>query len=157
MAWDEWERLKAESAERNTTHMRLNGLDDGNGGRGGAGTGSESGTRGDLRVSQKSLAALGDAAYQLFGHLERDGKHAKAASASAATGLKADFDVGRALSHVVDRWEAQVRTVLDACAHISNHLEYSNTAHRKDDEHALTAISKISELDAGFDDRDQRR
>ncbi|NUK21502.1 hypothetical protein HRW14_03105 [Streptomyces lunaelactis] len=153
MAWDEWEQLKADAAGQQSTQMRLNQLDDGNGGRGGPGTGGEA----DLKVNQKSLAAIGDEAHKLFVRLETDGKHAKSSSEKAATGLKADFEVGGALAHVAEHWDAQVRTLLDACAHISNHLEFSNKAHRNDEERALIAFSKISELDAGFDDRDQRR
>ncbi|MFI1398338.1 hypothetical protein [Streptomyces sp. NPDC020681] len=85
MTWDEWEQLKADTAGQNTTQMRLNQLDDGNGGRGGPGTGPAGETHGDLQVSQKSLAAIGDEAYKLFDRLERDGKHAKTTSTSAAT------------------------------------------------------------------------
>jgi hypothetical protein len=150
VAWAEWEQLKTEAADRSGTRMRLNQLD-------GGGSGSGGDTQGDLRVNQKSLAAVGNAAFKLFDHLGRDGKHAKAASDSAASGLKADFELGGALAHVVTRWETQVRTLQDACAHISNHLEFTDKTHRADDEHALSAISKISDLESGFDDRDERR
>ncbi|MGW1492165.1 hypothetical protein [Streptomyces sp. NPDC002402] len=154
MAWDEWEQLKAKAAAQGSALMQLNQLDDGNGGRGGPGTGQQDAT---LQVNQKSLAAIGDEAFKLFGRLERDAKHAKAASSSAAGSMREDFSIGAALAHVVEKWDSQSRSVLDACAHISNHLEYSQKAHRNDDERVLSAISSIAKLDDGFDDRDRRR
>ncbi len=70
--------------------------------------------------------------------------------------MKGDFSIGGAMAHVAEKWESQVRSLLDECAHISNHLEYSKKTHADDEERFLSAFSKISQLEAGFDDRDNR-
>ncbi|MFJ3722845.1 hypothetical protein ACIPYQ_09780 [Streptomyces sp. NPDC090045] len=42
--------------------------------------------------------------------------------------MKKDFALGAALSTVADKWHDQLGTLLDACAHISNHLDYTQNA-----------------------------
>ncbi|MEU7607462.1 hypothetical protein [Streptomyces sp. NPDC041003] len=46
--------------------------------------------------------------------------------------MKKDFALGAALSTVADKWHDQLGTLLDACAHISNHLDYTQNAHAED-------------------------
>jgi len=145
---DEWSRLVSAAAERKSTQMRLNQADGGGGG-GGA-------PQGDLTVKQKDLAAIGDAAFTLHGRLVKDGDHARASSYSAAAALKKDFEIGGALDHVTTRWKEQLRTLTDACAHISNHLEYSNKAHANDEQHFSGLFNSLAKLDEGFDERTQR-
>ncbi|MGW6360339.1 hypothetical protein ACWFR5_35550 [Streptomyces sp. NPDC055092] len=150
MAWDEWEQLKAQAAEKHSAKMQLNQLAPEPGGGGGN-------TQGDLQVSQKELAAVGDAAYKLhqdFGHYS---DHARIASMKAAGGLKSQgFEIGGALDHVAEHWVDQVQSLLDATAHISNHLDYTKGAHAKDEVYIAGTISSISELDKGFDERKDR-
>ncbi|MFJ4961451.1 hypothetical protein ACIP6P_03165 [Streptomyces sp. NPDC088729] len=148
MAWDEWEQLKAGAAERQPTQMRLNQLPPEPGGSGGGGR------QGDLEVHQKDLAAIGDAAFELHQNFERVSDHARAASQKAAGGLASQgFALGRALDHVASRWVDQSRSLLDATAHISNHLDYSQGAHAGDEVHIAGTISSISTLDTGFNER----
>ncbi|MFD9032021.1 hypothetical protein ACFVZW_12845 [Streptomyces sp. NPDC059567] len=140
---DEWAGIRSAAAEK-AVSTRLNQLPaDGGGGSGGTGR---------LRVEQADLAAVGDAAFTLHQRLDTDGDHAKANTYAAAGSLKTDFALGAALSTVADKWNEQVGTLLDACAHISNHLEYSKKTHA-DDEYWIATRFKFEQLDKGFEER----
>ncbi|MER5461938.1 hypothetical protein ABT010_14850 [Streptomyces sp. NPDC002668] len=68
----------------------------------------------------------GNSAHGLFSGLDSGGKHASAASETAGTSLKGDgFTSGTALTEVNKVWETQVKTLVQACAHISNHLDHT--------------------------------
>ncbi|MCX4695856.1 hypothetical protein OG447_26185 [Streptomyces sp. NBC_01408] len=142
---EEWAELRS-AAATNQTAMRLNQLDPGGGGG--------AGPQGDLVVTQTDLAAVGDAAFKLRHRLGTDGDHAKASTHEAASSLKKDFALGAALSTVADKWHDQVGTLLDACAHISNHLDYTQKAHAGD-EHWIATQFKFAQLDKGFEERAQ--
>lgn len=123
---DEWRAEKAAVA------MRLNQAGSGGGGGGGSASGKGSA---DYVVVDDELGDIGHAAYGLFNGLESGGKHANAASEAAGSGLKSDgFDSGAALSEVNKTWETQVKTLLQACAHISNHLDYTKSSNKAQDE-----------------------
>ncbi|MFF9015254.1 hypothetical protein ACF09C_20100 [Streptomyces sp. NPDC014870] len=127
----EWSGLKKAVADRDS-RMRLNQLP------------SESGSGGpaDLSVNQDRLGAIGGAAYALHGRLVKDGNHARTTTEAAATGLSSTgFRTGAALTTVQDTWRSQLNTLLDACAHISNHLDYSAAQHAKDDEDIRASLS----------------
>jgi len=47
-------------------------------------------------------------------------------------------------------------SLLDACAHISNHMDYTKNAHAGDEHHIYSTVSSISTLDEGFTERTQR-
>ncbi|MEY7975595.1 hypothetical protein AB8O53_04550 [Streptomyces pilosus] len=118
---DEW-------ASARTAAMRLNGT----GGDGGAK--AEPGTA-DYVVEDDELGDIGHAAFGLFNGLDSGGKHAAAASETAGTGLKGDgFASGAALTEVNKTWERQVRTLLQACGHISNHLDHTKKSRKADDD-----------------------
>ncbi|MFE9803780.1 hypothetical protein ACFYP6_33825 [Streptomyces goshikiensis] len=140
----EWADLKSAASDRQTA-MRLNQLEPGGGGPG---------PQGDLELDHQDLAAVGDAAFKLRQRLHTDGDHAKASTQEAAGSLKGDFALGAALSTVADKWDEQVGTLLDACAHISNHLDYTQNAHAGD-EHWLATQFKFAQLDKGFEERAQ--
>ncbi|MFE5214421.1 MULTISPECIES: hypothetical protein [Streptomyces] len=145
MAWEEWEQLKAQAADRHSTRMQLNQYPADQGG------GS---TQGDLVVGHKDLEQVGHAAHDLFGHFTTYSGHARVASEAAAGGLKGEgFALGGALEHVTERWSEQTKSLLDACAHISNHLRYTKNQHAADDSYIAGAVSSIATLDKGFDDR----
>jgi hypothetical protein len=57
------------------------------------------------------------------------------------------------LEHVTEHWGDQVRSLLDATAHISNHLDYTKNAHAGDEVHIANTLSSIATLDKGFDER----
>ncbi|GAB1329187.1 hypothetical protein ACE1SV_35260 [Streptomyces sennicomposti] len=148
MAWDEWEQLKAQAASRHSTRMQLNHIpnDPGNG------VG-----QGDLVAGHKDLETVGKAAHDLFNHFTDYSGHARVASEAAAGGLKGEgFALGGALEHVTQRWSEQTKTLLDACAHISNHLRFTQNQHTADESFIAGAVSRIATLDKGFDDRKGR-
>lgn len=148
MAWDEWEQLKGEAQRRQqgSTHTQLNQLADPGGGG--------SNPQGDLRVSQSDLAAVGNAAYELHQAFEHYSDHARISSMKAAGGLKSEgYEIGAALDHVAEHWVDQVQSLLDATAHISNHLDYTKGAHAGDEVYIAGTLSSIAALDKGFDER----
>ncbi|MFJ7127401.1 hypothetical protein [Streptomyces sp. NPDC098101] len=149
MAWDEWEQLKTEAADKQSTGMQLNRVPDE--GPGGAAPG------GDLKVGQDALAAIGDSAFRLFDNLGKHGRDAWSVSQSAAKDLSTQgFALGGALDHVQERWEKQLKTLLDACAHISNHMDFTQNAHAGDEHYVYGIVSSITTLDEGFTERTQR-
>ncbi|MFE3717819.1 hypothetical protein [Streptomyces cyaneofuscatus] len=136
---DEWGELK-DAAE-----MRLNQV----GGSGGSGPGERSA---DYVVSDDDLGDIGHAAFSLFNSLESVGKHAKAASETAGKNLKGDgFDTGAAFTEVIGTWEKQVKTLLQACAHISNHLDYSKESRKADDKQVGAQLRNIGPVAPGAD------
>lgn len=151
MAWDEWEQLKAEAAQRHATGMQIDHLPPDGGSSDGGGNSKTS--FGDLKVGQDDLAAIGDRAFQLFDKLGTQGKVAEASTGSAATDLKTQgFALGDALDRVDQQWQKQLRSLTEACAHISNHMEFSGKVHQGNEYHVIGLVSSIAELDKGFDE-----
>ncbi|MER7465505.1 hypothetical protein [Streptomyces sp. NPDC097981] len=104
------------------------------------------GGSGDLELNQDHIGAIGSEAYKLHSRLQTDGKHAATASAEAAGALtKESFASGAALAKVNATWESQVKTLVAACANISNGLNYSLSSHAKDEQqlHADFTASAI--------------
>ncbi|MFI8520884.1 hypothetical protein ACIGEZ_24105 [Streptomyces sp. NPDC085481] len=119
---DEW------AAEKAAVAMRLNKADS-------AGGSTPAKGSADYVVEDDDLGEIGHAAYGLFNGLEPAGKHANTASETAGTSLKGDgFDSGAALTEVNRTWGTQVKTLLQACAHISNHLDYTKKSTKADDD-----------------------
>ncbi|MFH9722408.1 hypothetical protein ACH4M4_05530 [Streptomyces sp. NPDC017254] len=134
----EWASVR--SASTANVSMRLNQLAPEPGGGGGGNA--------DLSVDQDKLGAIGSAAYALHGRLAKDGNHARTNTTDAATGMSSHgFATGSAMSTVQETWSSQLNTLLDACANISNHLDYSAASHAKEeaDIQAALAASKINE------------
>ncbi|MEU3185943.1 hypothetical protein ABZ707_17330 [Streptomyces sp. NPDC006923] len=133
---DEWATART-SATANVS-MRLNQVPGDPGGGGSV----------DLSVNQDKLGSIGGAAYELYDRLTADGNHARASTSDAATMLTASgFLTGAAMRTVHDTWNSQLQTLLDACANISNHLDYSAASHAKEEEkiQAALAASRINE------------
>lgn len=105
-------------------------------------------------MASEDLAAIGDEAFDLYQRLNQDGDHAQSSTYKAGRDLKRDFELGVALETVADKWKSQVDTLLQACGHISNHLDYTKKAHADDEHHIGTTFSVI-ELYVGFDERTQ--
>lgn len=132
MAWDEWEKLKTQAAERQSASMRIDHVEPVGGG---GGTGP-----GDLVAHQDDLGAVGHEAYILFDKLSKEadvpvtGKSGSGSTSQAAAALKShSFATGGALEKTAEMWTSQVKSVLQACAHISNHLDYTKKRHSSDD------------------------
>ncbi|MGP3686374.1 hypothetical protein ACTVZO_16990 [Streptomyces sp. IBSNAI002] len=121
---EEWSAARATAAAN--VSMRLNQVpvDPGGGGGGGG-----------LDLNQDHIGAIGSEAYKLHSRLQTDGKHAATSTAEAAGALtKENFASGAALSKASTVWESQVKTLVAACANISNGLNYSLSSHAKDEE-----------------------
>ncbi|MEV0126052.1 hypothetical protein AB0I16_31665 [Streptomyces sp. NPDC050703] len=150
MAWDEWEQLKSQAADRQPTHMQLNQVEPGTGGS----TAPDPASYGDLRVSQGDLAKIGDHAFTLYDRLWKEGRGALSGSDKAAADLTGQgFALGSALQHVSTRWEEQLTSLRDACAHIANHMRVTKKLHADDEHYIRRQMSSIDMLDAGFDER----
>lgn len=135
---EEW--ASARSASTSGVSMRLNQVAPESGGSGNA----------DLSVDQDKLGAIGSAAYALHGRLAKDGKHAEASTGEAATQLSGHgFLTGSAMSTVQRTWSSQLSTLLDACANISNHLDYSAASHAKEEQDIKAALA-ASRIDQYF-------
>ncbi|WP_060905482.1 hypothetical protein [Streptomyces scabiei] len=135
----EWAELRAAAAER--TAMQINSAPATGGGGGGGAQG--------LVVNRDDLGAIGNEAYDLLGRLGKEGDIARPSTFEAATALtNGNFVSGSAVLKVHDFWQTHLRTLLDACAQISNHLDYSKAQHAKDEvkiEGELTRISVLTE------------
>ncbi|MEV3869935.1 hypothetical protein [Streptomyces sp. NPDC049906] len=135
---EEWAELRAAAAQR--TAMRLNSA----AAQGGGGGGTS-----DLVVNRDDLGRIGNDAYDLRTRLSKDGDHARTTTFDAAIALtNGEFASGSALLKVNDRWNTHVKTLLDACSQISNHLDYTKALHSKDDVRIggeMTSISKLTE------------
>ncbi|WP_416986081.1 hypothetical protein [Streptomyces sp. T028] len=154
MAWDEWEQLKSDALQRrqDTTQMRLNSVDAGSGGT--YGPFVLPSKYGVLKASQTDLAAIGKSAHTLYNELWDKARVAVPGSDSAAVDLtKQGFALGAGLQHVSTRWEEQLKSLMDACAHITNHMHRTKTLHAGDDDYIARQTSSIALLDAGFDER----
>lgn len=136
----EWAALRAESSQR--VDMRLNSVPAEGGSSGGP-------ANADLAVNQDNLGAIGHDAYEVRTRLSKDGDHARPTTFDAAIALtNGNFTSGSALMKVHDRWQTHMKTLLDACAQISNHLNYTKSAHSKDDVQIggdLISVSKLND------------
>jgi hypothetical protein len=135
----DWAQLR-EAASAKRAAMQIDSVPtEGGGGGGGK----------DLVVHRDDLGAIGNDAYDLLGRLAKDGDHARVSTFDAATALtNGNFASGSGLLKVHDNWQTHLRTLLDACAQISNHLDYSKARHAKDEakvEGDLTRISVLTE------------
>ncbi|MEU8032613.1 hypothetical protein AB0C13_28920 [Streptomyces sp. NPDC049099] len=137
MAWEEWERAKAATAQGGA-RMQLNQ----------AGLGGSDDA--DLVVHEDDLGAVGHEAFVLHGELSKkadiaaagSGRHASGSTMQAAAELKSShLGLGSELETTVEIWTSQVKHVLQACAHISNHLDYSKKLHARDDARIAADIS----------------
>ncbi|MGW1321553.1 hypothetical protein ACWD64_03405 [Streptomyces antibioticus] len=132
---DEWAQLVSEARQRPSQGMQLNQLEAASGGAAG-----QAGT--DLVVRQDDLGAVGHEAFVLHGEL-----HEKVDIVGASADRNGEGSTARAAREFADRnltmggelyttlsvWDSQVKTVLQMCAHISNHLDYSKKLHANDD------------------------
>ncbi|MFI6929932.1 hypothetical protein [Streptomyces sp. NPDC050287] len=137
MAWEEWEQLKADVAERQPTQMQLNQLPADGGGSSGGGP--------DLVVHDDELGKLGNMAYDLKERFRVDADLARPTTFTASNDLFNDgLDMGSALLELHDAWNTQQQTLKEACAHISNHLDFTRAQHAKDDVNVVTGMRNLA-------------
>ncbi|MEU9847459.1 hypothetical protein [Streptomyces sp. NPDC047985] len=139
---DDWSRIKLQVQERHSENMRLNSA-------GSTPAGSGAGGEADLVVHQDDLGAVGNEAFRIHGELRKRSDIAGAGmdkgeagtTAQAAAELQArNFSAGAELYTTLEAWTSQVKTVLQMCAHISNHLDYSKKAHAKDESEIAASL-----------------
>ncbi|MFJ8847183.1 hypothetical protein ACIRFF_30290 [Streptomyces cyaneofuscatus] len=129
MAWDEWEQAKARAQQ--DASMQLNQVAPERSGGGG--------DNGDLIVHNDVLGALGNLAYGLRQQFSTASDHARQNTFDASIQLFNDgLDMGSALTELHDAWNTKSGTLKQACAHISNHLDYSRAEHAKDEVKIVT-------------------
>jgi hypothetical protein len=148
MAWEEWEELKG---KHERTSMQLNSVpeDDGTGG-----PHAMPSQTGDLRVGHGDLVKIGKKAHELYNQLWDRARVSISSSDSAASNLsKQGFALGNGLKHVSNRWDEQLKSLMDACAHITNHMQVTKKVHAGDERYIRRQVSSIDALDAGFDER----
>lgn len=134
---EEWAGLVSAAKERQQpVGVRLNQLEPGSGS-------SSGGSQHDLVVTQDDLGAVGHEAFRLHGELRKKADIAgaggdKGGSGSTALAAKELSDrnltMGGELYTTLSVWDSQIKTVLQMCAHISNHLDYSKKSHANEDE-----------------------
>ncbi|WP_327735667.1 hypothetical protein OG749_19510 [Streptomyces nojiriensis] len=128
---EEWSAARATATAHVTMRLNQAPADPGGGGGGG-----------DLDLNQDHIGAIGSEAYKLHTRLQTDGKHAATATAEAAGALtKEAFASGAALLKANSVWESQVKTLVAACANISNGLNYSLASHAKDEQQLQADLS----------------
>ncbi|MFJ9678332.1 hypothetical protein ACIRP2_09785 [Streptomyces sp. NPDC101194] len=139
---NDWAQLKSEVQERHSAAMRLNTA---------GATSTGGGGEADLVVHQDDLGAVGNEAFRIHGELRKRSdiagagmnKSGAGTTAQAAAELQAqNFSAGSELYTTLEVWTSQVNTVLQMCAHISNHLDYSKKAHAKDDEEIAASLRR---------------
>ncbi|GAB2793052.1 hypothetical protein ACWGJ2_08825 [Streptomyces sp. NPDC054796] len=95
----------------------------------------------DLVVHDDELGALGNLAHDLRQKLSTDADHARQTTFDASIELFNDgLDMGSALTELHDAWNTKLGTLKEACAHISNHLDYSRAQHAKDEDKIATQM-----------------
>ncbi|MGA5321845.1 hypothetical protein ACPCIU_15570 [Streptomyces seoulensis] len=153
MVWQEWENAKAGAREAREARTQLNGV-------GAAGADDH-----DLVVHQDDLGGVGHEAFVLHGELKKKAdiagagldKDGSGSTMRAAATLKSHhFGLGGELETTVEIWTSQVKHVLQACAHISNHLDYTKKRHTAEDAKIVADLSgrsgpvPVSDLDKDF-------
>ncbi|MBD0743974.1 hypothetical protein [Streptomyces sp. CBMA152] len=100
----------------------------------------------DLILKYDDMGKIGHAAFLLHQHLSSAGKHAQPGTEAAAKSLGSDgFATGTALAKAGEGWQGQLQVLLDACAQISNHLDYSVKSSDQDD-HAIAAQIRVATI-----------
>ncbi|WP_225804787.1 hypothetical protein [Streptomyces sp. NK15101] len=129
---DDWAAVMSASRDRQSAGTRINSA-----GPEGAGSGPM-----NLVVTQDDLGAVGHEAYLLHEQLRKGADIAGAGSDKSGAGSTAQaarelssrhMTMGGELLTALSVWDSQVKTVLQMCAHISNHLDYSKRSYAQND------------------------
>ncbi|WP_431772813.1 hypothetical protein [Streptomyces cucumeris] len=138
----EWTELMSAARAQQSASMRLNQAISGPGSTSTAG-------KADLVVTQDDLGAVGHEAFRLHEQLRKKADIASAGSEKTESGSTAraakefsthQLTMGNELLNTLSVWGLQVKTVLQMCAHISNHLDYSRKQHERDDKRIAASL-----------------
>ena len=136
---EEWSDLVRSSQERQSTGMQLNQA-----------TTPDTAPSGssyspDLVVHDDQLGKIGNVAASLFRQIQKEGDEAREETFDAATSLTGqEVDMGAGLLAVHDAWNTQTGTVKEACAHISNHLDFTRKSHGQDEDKIRTEMRDVA-------------
>ncbi|MEU6732305.1 amino acid ABC transporter permease [Streptomyces physcomitrii] len=111
MAWDEWERLKTEAAERHATGMRLDGLP------GEPARSKPGGGEPDLLVSDAPWTSAAQVAGELRTSTNRGLTELRSSDKGIGGGTEG-FDCTAALQRIQPSWEARLEAVREECDHL---------------------------------------
>ncbi|OEU97397.1 MULTISPECIES: hypothetical protein [Streptomyces] len=134
----EWSALKSGPDATDSTAMQLDQATSPDTGPGG---GSRMDGSGWLLLERDDLGRVGHAAYTLWRKLRTSadlsgstgGKGAGATERAASQLTAHSFLLGTELARTAKFWTSQVDTVLQGCAHISNHLDFSKEYQGEED------------------------
>ncbi|MGI5350376.1 hypothetical protein ACQEU8_19685 [Streptomyces sp. CA-250714] len=110
------------------------------------------GYRPGLVVRQDDLGKVGSDAYTLYRKLKSGAdirgkgldKEGKSACERAANELaRGDFDMGDQIRTTLRIWDSQLNTLLQACARIADHLDYTKKAHARDEVDVMDSMRQI--------------
>ncbi|MEU8827001.1 hypothetical protein [Streptomyces sp. NPDC048636] len=134
---EEWNHRKSEATDQQPVHTQLNQAK-------GSGDGSGKTPDGDLVVRDDQLGKVGDMGRDLRGRLSTYGDHARQNTFDASIELFNDgLDTGSALTELHDAWNTKLQTLKEACALISNHLDYTRATHREDEHKIVTGMTNL--------------
>jgi hypothetical protein len=110
MAWNEWEQIKAEGAQRQLTQLQLNRLDGGPGVSGGAG-----GTPDFVSTPAQKKAAANTIETELEPDTKKATEHADETTGTTIRGFDG-WDTAVGLKKVATTWDQQVKALMGRLA-----------------------------------------
>ncbi|MFF0745558.1 hypothetical protein ACFYVL_34670 [Streptomyces sp. NPDC004111] len=130
MAWEEWEQLKAATAEQHTTQMQLNQVDPGVGGN----TGTLVANKAAWAKAGQDVGSLREGIGQALGKLS-DGQNGLGADAGCETAA--------AQKEVHTSWERYVKSVNKRCESLAGLLTKVGNDQVRTDQEVRTEIGKL--------------
>ncbi|MFG3252449.1 hypothetical protein [Streptomyces sp. NPDC048172] len=103
------------------------------GSAGSTGKGLGAGYRPGLVVHRDDLGKVGNAAFTLHSRLRKGADSGNSCERAASALVRGNLGMGDELRTTLRLWDSQVRTLLQACARISDHLDFSRKAHARDE------------------------
>ncbi|MFQ6148411.1 amino acid ABC transporter permease [Streptomyces seoulensis] len=117
MAWDEWERMKADAAQRRSAGMRIDHLADMDGGS----SGGSGGSGPDLKASKGPWTKASGAAHELRASTDSGITDLKTAHEEVKGGTDG-FTSAAALNEILPTWEKRLTSVRDECDRLNGAL-----------------------------------
>ncbi|MEV0775081.1 hypothetical protein ACIBLA_17720 [Streptomyces sp. NPDC050433] len=136
MAWDEWEGLKADAADRSSTQMRLNQTPADPGGEGGNPFSSDS-----LKSDKKAWVKAGEGVTGLKADIGK--ALTTLENAQAGLGDTTGCQSAAAQKELYDSWKKYVSDVSDRCGALGGLLERAGHDLQKSDQSVLADLDQL--------------
>ncbi|MEN8651218.1 hypothetical protein ABCR94_11380 [Streptomyces sp. 21So2-11] len=133
MAWDEWEQLKADAAERSSAQMQLNQVDPG-----GAPAGAPSG---DLKSDKKAWVQAGEGVTGLKGGIGK--ALTKLHEGQSGLDDTAGCQSAAAQKELYDSWKKYVGDVSRRCGELGGLLERAGHDLSKSDQAVMEELNRL--------------